>query len=414
MGKNKGWMEIILWTVIVILGLYIIYRGLIIMEKKGFFENNPVMEAVCERLEEGAAALYTPVLSFPLQEKKEKNSVVDSLTAMVNPALDYVYGQEEAGREETSTEETQTNGIEEVEKENRKVLEGAESENRQAREKESETQPGESPGETETQVEENQEENQVRQAYSALDYNSLLNSFYVLDPSTTTNSAQLDAAAFMEKDLTLTGDTSQPQILIYHTHSQEGFVDSVAGDPSTTIVGVGEYLASILREKYGYNVIHSTGVYDLVDGVLDRNIAYNFAAQDISRVLEENPGIQVVIDLHRDGVEQHFVTEIDGKPCAKIMFFNGLSMTASNGPIDYLYNPYIEDNLAFSYQLSVAAKEKYPDFVRCIYLQSLRYNLHLRPRALLVESGTHLNTLQEQKNAMEPLADMLNQVLQPK
>lgn len=63
------------------------------------------------------------------------------------------------------------------------------------------------------------------------------------------------------------------------------------------------------------------------------------------QVLEENPTIQVVIDLHRDGVPEgkHLVTEINGKPTAQIMYFNGLSRTVKNGNLDTLPNPYIEE-----------------------------------------------------------------------
>ena len=120
----------------------------------------------------------------------------------------------------------------------------------------------------------------------------------------------------------------------------------------------------------------------------------------------------VVIDLHRDGLDgEKLVTQIDGKQVAKIMFFNGLSRTARNGNVDYLPNPYIEENLAFSFQLQIKAQEYYPGFTRHIYLQSLRYNLHLKPRALLIEAGSQLNTVEEEKNAMEPLADILDRVL---
>lgn len=103
-------------------------------------------------------------------------------------------------------------------------------------------------------------------------------------------------------DLTIEKDASVPQILIYHTHSQEAFADSVEGDVDTTVVGVGSRLAEILEENYGYNVIHHTAVYDMVDGELDRNQAYDLAEADISKLLETYPQIQVVIDLHRDGV----------------------------------------------------------------------------------------------------------------
>ena len=109
--------------------------------------------------------------------------------------------------------------------------------------------------------------------------------------------------------------------------------------------------------------------------------------------------------------ERHLVTEINGKPTAQILFYNGLSYTVNQGNVDYLPNPYIEDNLAFSFQLEYQAAMFYPEFYRGIYLAGLRYNLHLKPRALLLEAGAQTNTVQEVKNAMEPFADILNRVL---
>ena len=49
-----------------------------------------------------------------------------------------------------------------------------------------------------------------------------------------------------------------------------------------------------------------------------------------------------------------------------------------------------------------------------IYLKGLRYNLHVRPRSSLVEVGAQTNTFEEAKNAMEPLAEVLDMVLQGK
>ncbi|PWJ74380.1 UNVERIFIED_CONTAM: stage II sporulation protein P [Murimonas intestini] len=243
-------------------------------------------------------------------------------------------------------------------------------------------------------------------------FDYLLNNFFTVDMTTTIDSSRLNLDSLMGKDLSISEDNSKPQILIYHTHSQEGFTDSVPGDTGTTIVGVGEHLAELLRDKYGFNVIHHTAVYDMIDGVLDRNKAYNLAAPDIQSILDTYPSIEVVIDLHRDGVDGYrFVTDIDGKPTARIMFFNGLSYSAETGDIDYLPNPYVQDNLAFSFQLQLKAAQYYPGFTRNIYLKSLRFNLHMRPRSLLIESGTQLNTVEEEMNAMEPLADILNQVL---
>jgi stage II sporulation protein P len=107
----------------------------------------------------------------------------------------------------------------------------------------------------------------------------------------------------------------------------------------------------------------------------------------------------------------HLVTNINGKPTAKFMFFNGLSYNSKVGNIEYLYNPYIEDNLAFSFKMQLQAVKYYPDLTRKIYLKGYRYNLHLMPKATLIEVGGQTNTVEEAKNAMEPLADILDKVL---
>lgn len=246
------------------------------------------------------------------------------------------------------------------------------------------------------------------------DYDYLMNHFFVLDPNTETSAQQLNAAALLGEDLTLRKEKTEPQILIYHSHSQETFADSREGKTEDTIVGVGDYLTELLTDNYGYQVMHVTETFDLAGGELDRSKAYDYAREWLEPVLEENPSIQVLIDLHRDGVpeDRHLVTQINGKPTAQIMFYNGLSHTVNSGDLSYLPNPYIQDNLAFSFQLEYQAALYYPELYRGIYLAGLRYNLHLCPRALLLEAGAQTNTVQEVKNAMEPFADILNRVLQ--
>ena len=246
------------------------------------------------------------------------------------------------------------------------------------------------------------------------DYNYLMNQFFIVDSQTTTNADQLNAAELLGEDLTIQKDATKPQILLYHTHSQEAFADSREGEVEDTIIGVGNYLTELLTKNYGYQVIHVTEAFDMESGELDRSAAYDYAGTYLETILEENPSIEVVIDLHRDGVPEnrHLVTEINGKPTAQIMFYNGLSYTIARGSLDYLPNPYIQDNLAFSFQMEYQAAQYYPDFYRGIYLAGYRYNLHLRPRSVLVEAGAQTNTVQEVKNAMEPFADILNRVLQ--
>ena len=245
------------------------------------------------------------------------------------------------------------------------------------------------------------------------DFDYVMNQFFILDSNTETNAQQISGTRFLGEDLSIKQDSKVPQILIYHTHSQETFADSREGKEEDTIVGVGNYLTELLEEKYGYQVIHVTDAFDMMGGTLDRSKAYDYARTSIEKVLEENPTVEVVIDLHRDGVpdDRRLVTEVNGKSTAQLLFYNGLSYTVNQGAVSYLPNPYIEENLAFSFQLEYQAAQYYPELYRGIYLAGLRYNLHLKPRALLLEAGAQTNTVEEVRNAMEPFADILNRVL---
>lgn len=246
-----------------------------------------------------------------------------------------------------------------------------------------------------------------------VDYNFLMSKFYTVPNATELGPDKLRPDEFLEKNLAIEKVANEPQILIFHTHSQETFVDSIPGDTSTSIVGVGDYLATLLHDKYGYNCIHDTTVYDLVNGKLDRSEAYTYAEQNVQKILDANPGIKVVIDLHRDGVDSntHLVTTVNGKPTAKIMFFNGLSYSRLNGDITHLPNPNRDDNLAMSLQMQLLGEAYYPGFLRRIYVNAYRYSLHMAGRSLLVEAGAQNNTVDEVKNAMEPLADILDKLL---
>ena len=250
------------------------------------------------------------------------------------------------------------------------------------------------------------------------DYDFLMKHFYTVHPTAAAGRELMRAADFLETDLSLetetAADASGPQILIYHTHSQEEYADYHQGNTEATIVNVGSYLARLLEEK-GYRVYHDTSVYDVKDGTLDRSQAYNYALEGVTVILQKYPSIQVILDLHRDGVAEttRLITEAGGKQTASIMFFNGTCETP-DGLIEYLPNPYRTENLAFSFQMKLCAEALYPGFTRNIYLKGLRYNQHLRPRSALIEVGAQNNTYEEALNAMEPLSELLDLVLKEK
>lgn len=237
----------------------------------------------------------------------------------------------------------------------------------------------------------------------------MLKNFYIVDGSTSVDPSVFSIKDFLKYDFSLQ-QIPEPQILIYHTHGGSECYKGKKGENSVIDAG------NVLEEKlnaYGYYVIHDKTRYDCVDGKINRNLAYSEALKGIKVTLKKYPSIQVVIDLHRDGTagRESRTTEIDGKSVAQFMIFNGLSRN-QNGDIPYLHNDKLQANLAFGFQVKMATMARYPDLTIQNYLKAYRYNLHLRERSLLIELGDQNNTMEEAKNTMPYLAEVLHAVLQ--
>jgi len=257
--------------------------------------------------------------------------------------------------------------------------------------------------------------NMIRKLKKGYSRSYMLQKFFITDSSTSIDNAIFQPKELLNMDLTVK-KKKKPQILILHTHgASEAFVDSRKGKKEDSIIGVGTELARILSDKYGYQVLHDKTEYDKINGKIDRNKAYNNAYSGLQKTLKKYPSIDIIIDLHRDGVGNDVkrTTVINGKRTAQAMFFNGLSRNAS-GDIAYLQNDNLQGNLAFSLQLKIASMERFVDFARPVYLKGYRYNMHLRKRYTLIELGNENNTVQEQKNAAAPLAMVIDAVLQGK
>lgn len=217
----------------------------------------------------------------------------------------------------------------------------------------------------------------------------------------------------MQKSISIDESIEGPKILIFHTHARETYIGG------QTVVDMGEALKTILEEKYNFEVLHVTEEFYAADnpGGTD-GTEYEIMEPSIRKILDAHPSIQIVIDLHRDGVNDnvHLVTEVNGKKTAKVMFVNGLCLHRnSEGEIVHkkgLPNPYLADNLAFSIQAQTVGNVYYPGLLRKIYCKPYRYSSHMRPNSLVVELGAQTNTGEEALNAVEPLADILAKVLQ--
>ncbi len=186
---------------------------------------------------------------------------------------------------------------------------------------------------------------------------------------------------------------SEAPLLLYHTHASEAFTAGSGEFNATgrTVVTVGEELVRLLEEKYGLQVLHHRGVYDQ-----PRRGSYNRARPVIEKIIAENSGIQVVIDLHRDGVARAKTTApVEGKELGRILLVVGSR------------NPGYRESLAFSMSLHGELEAVAPGLSRGIYDQDFTYNQDLHPCAILIEVGGHENSIDEALRTLPYLAEAL-------
>ena len=194
-----------------------------------------------------------------------------------------------------------------------------------------------------------------------------------------------------ERPLVLNND--KPLVLIYHTHASESFVPfsgkSYSDDPQKTIVALGDYLKNCLENNHGIPVLHHREVFDKVRGG-----AYEKARPVIEQIIKQNPQIEVVIDLHRDGVSKGITTgNIGGLQTGRILFVIG---TRHSG---------WADNLRFTLFMQTVLDDLYPGLSRGIRRYACVYNQDLHPRSILVEIGGHENTAAEVRRTIPLLAE---------
>jgi len=207
-----------------------------------------------------------------------------------------------------------------------------------------------------------------------------------------------------------------PQILIIHTHTTESYTPEgedvyiSSGDCRTTdnyynMVRVGEEVAGVLREA-GWSVVHDLGPYDHPN----YNGSYSRAGASAAQWLEKYPSIRIILDIHRDalvaedGTVYKTAAEVNGEKTAQVMLVVGSDAGGQN-------HPAWRDNLALATAVQSGLNQDYPTLARPMILRSSRFNQHLSPGALLVEVGSHGNTLQEALAAARLFARSLSETL---
>lgn len=216
-------------------------------------------------------------------------------------------------------------------------------------------------------------------------------------------------------DLGLT-DTSEPQVLIVHTHTTEGYMSYDAGyynadditrttDMQYNVAAVGEAIAGQLRAA-GIGVIHDTTIHDS-----PYTGAYDRSAATVQKNLEQYPTIRVVLDIHRDAINSDATTKvkptvtINGRKAAQMMIITGAVSTEA------LPHPNWRENLRLALRLQQLGSTTYEGLMRPMTVGTARYNAQLTNGSMLIEVGTEANTLDEAKYSGQLLGELLGKVL---
>jgi stage II sporulation protein P len=204
-----------------------------------------------------------------------------------------------------------------------------------------------------------------------------------------------------------------PQILIYHTHTQEAYrpteedayVESGSWrthDEDHSVVAVGEILKKEL-ERRGFTVIHDTTDHEPPK----LSTSYSRSLLTMLEYQQRYPTLHVFIDLHRDAssdAEDYVI--IGGEECARMMFVVG---TGENYKGDE--KPNYESNFKLAQALTDEMNAICGGIMRPIRVKPGRYNQQVSDMCLLIEIGHNANTLEQAKNAVRYFAKALSRVV---
>lgn len=200
--------------------------------------------------------------------------------------------------------------------------------------------------------------------------------------------------------------TTEPQVLIYHTHATESYepvtrdyydktYNSRSRDDSVNMNMVGDQIEAQLKAA-GIGVIHDKTQHDYPS----YTGAYGLSMKTIQKHLKQYPSIKVVLDVHRDAIQRQDGTriaptvKINGKNAAQIMIIAGAE---KQGDITHDFYK----NLRFAAHLQTQLEGDYPGLTRPISFAYRKYNQSASPGALLLEFGGHGNSLEEARYAGE-------------
>lgn len=200
----------------------------------------------------------------------------------------------------------------------------------------------------------------------------------------------------------------KPHILIYHTHGTESYNPASEGNFHTlrkeySVMEVGRIIADEL-EKKGYNVIHDTTYHDYPS----YSGSYTKSLETARRILKENPSIQVVLDIHRDGYDN-----IEASGNREILVANNTSKIKDKNSTKFQFvigpeSPNRKEVEIFANYIKAVSDSKYPGFAKPVLVKPYgRFNQFLVDHYALIEVGSNVNTIEEAKNSAKYLANVL-------
>ena len=216
----------------------------------------------------------------------------------------------------------------------------------------------------------------------------------------------VDVEKLMQQDICWQLRKKEPTVLILHTHGTESYRNTEGYEESTkyrtederyNMISVGARLAECL-EAGGIGVIHDTKPYDLPS----YSGSYSQAREAIRKVLEENPSVCLVLDIHRDAM-----TDAAGNQLAYTQGTAAKLMIVSGSDAGGLTYPTWEQNLSLAVKLQALLEREEAGICRPLSFRTGRYNQDLFPNMLLIEVGAAGNTRQEALLAVEILAESI-------
>ena len=194
--------------------------------------------------------------------------------------------------------------------------------------------------------------------------------------------------------------TEKPQILIVHTHATESYAgtDNRSTDTELNMVSIGNVLAEALT-KHGFAVIHDKTLHDYPN----YNGSYANASKTISSYLKNYPSIEIVLDLHRDGITLQDGTKIPLSVTANNQTFAKMMLVV--GTDTNLEHPEWRGNANFATGIHAAAEAICPGIMRPVCIRKERFNQQLSPCSVIIEIGTNGNTREEAERSALILAN---------